>query len=1252
VPVRAGRPLAEGYVRVHADMTQVGPQVQRGLSGAVDRGARSVGRPLRDAILSPVKEGFAQGVRAADPGGAAVGGRFRQSLVGRLRGMARDTQAAGVDAGTGIDRGISAKMRDVAATTTRGGQQAGAGFARGIGTRARDAILTPVREGLAEGVRAADPGGAAVGGRLRQSLIGRLRGLAADTQAAGVDAGTGIDRGVGSKMRDVAATTARGGQEAGRAFSRSTGRGAEEEAPYLRRVGGSAAKSLFGAFAAERAGEVAIGGTIELFKGAVEGASDLSEAGNKLQVLFGPAAPKVQQWAAGAATALGQSTLQAEDAAATFGVFAESAGLAGDQSAQFSEQMVGLASDMASFSNTTPDQAIEAIGAALRGETEPIRAYGVLLDDATLRNRALKLGIVDTVKNALTPQQRVLAAQAEIMAQTGAAQGDFARTSGGLANQQRILAAQFTNAQAALGQQLLPLMLRAVTFLNTVALPAFTGLVGVLGAIPGPVYAVAAGLGALYAAIRAGQALRASQTFTDIGKAMQWMGLRTVEATAAEAAQATAAGGQAIANDAAAVSTTRLGTAMGTLAAAGLAAGGAFVATKLAGWANSAATASVSTNELATSVANLGTAGDVGFRKLFNRAGFGNLKVDAQSSAEALDQFQAAAAIAFGSNWTDRAQRIGSFGVASKQAEAQIRDLDASLASLATNGQADAAAASFTQLTARMRAAGVAEGDIAKAFPQYTAALAAAVSTTTAAGSATASLGDKQKQAALAAVQQKKDTDALTQSLQANNNAVLALRGGENALYAAESAVTAAVKANGRTLDVHTEKGRANRTALDALSSASLTYLGTIQKNNGVGPVFRRTLDQQWNKLYSAARRFGATRGEARKYADQILATPKALATRVTTPGLGAARAGVRGLAADIRNINGRQVTFRYDADGSVLITARSGSHVSSRRAFAGGGRIPGHSPSRTADDQAIWATAGEHMWSVDEVEGAGGHTGVERLRKLARTRQLATAVPGFAAGGPIILRNHGRLPIDPATTLMTNYAAGIIAKNAGTGAGGGGPIPGGSGVARWGPMVHRALAALGMSQGLWDNWMKQIATESGGNPRAVQGNIGDINNRTGDLAKGLLQTIGATFRAYHVPGTSNSVFDAWANMLAAMNYARHRYRGRMEAVIGHGHGYAAGTRRADPGWAVLAENGPELVRMRGGEQVETATSTRSILRGGPGTDLVRLHPDTVAQLAGVMAGAMARQPIVLDGRTLAGYVDRSMGQFSMSGRG
>lgn len=211
-----------------------------------------------------------------------------------------------------------------------------------------------------------------------------------------------------------------------------------------------------------RKATIALAGIAAAAKLSVDAASDFSETTSKVSVIFGKQGEAIQKFARTADVSFGLSQTAAMDAASTFATFGKSAGLSGKDLTGFSTKLVGLSSDLASFYNTSPEDAITAIGAALRGENEPIRRYGVLLDDASLRQQALAMGIVKTTKKALTPQQKVLAAQALIFKQTSDAQGDFKRTSGGLANQQRILTAQMTNMRVEVGMMLLPAMKKLV----------------------------------------------------------------------------------------------------------------------------------------------------------------------------------------------------------------------------------------------------------------------------------------------------------------------------------------------------------------------------------------------------------------------------------------------------------------------------------------------------------------------------------------------------------------------------------------------------------------------------------------------------------------------------------------------------------------------------------------------------------------------------------------------------------------------
>jgi hypothetical protein len=226
----------------------------------------------------------------------------------------------------------------------------------------------------------------------------------------------------------------------------------------------------FGKNVAIGLGAIGVAGGAAAFK-AIQAASDLSEETSKAEVVFGDVADEVDAFARTASRAFGQSRTDALKAANNFAIFGKAAGLTGDDLVGFSTDFVGLASDLASFNNTSPEEAVEAIGAALRGEAEPLRKYGVLLDDATLKAKALEMGIYDGT-GALTAQQKIRAAELVIYEQTTAAQGDFARTSDGLANQQRILSAEIANVVAQIGEKLLPFALKLATFFNDTVIPA------------------------------------------------------------------------------------------------------------------------------------------------------------------------------------------------------------------------------------------------------------------------------------------------------------------------------------------------------------------------------------------------------------------------------------------------------------------------------------------------------------------------------------------------------------------------------------------------------------------------------------------------------------------------------------------------------------------------------------------------------------------------------------------------------------
>jgi hypothetical protein len=211
-----------------------------------------------------------------------------------------------------------------------------------------------------------------------------------------------------------------------------------------------------------RKASIALGVLAVAGKSTVDSASDLNEALSKNTVVFDDQAKAIEAFAKTADKSLGLSQTKALDAASGFAILGRMSGLTGTKLTNFSTDLTTLAADLASFNNTTTDEAIVALGAGLRGEAEPLRRFGILLSAAALEAKASELNLWEfinvngTMKPILSESNKVIARNAIIMEQTSLQQGDFARTAEGAANKQRILAAEVENTKAQIGQGLLP----------------------------------------------------------------------------------------------------------------------------------------------------------------------------------------------------------------------------------------------------------------------------------------------------------------------------------------------------------------------------------------------------------------------------------------------------------------------------------------------------------------------------------------------------------------------------------------------------------------------------------------------------------------------------------------------------------------------------------------------------------------------------------------------------------------------------
>jgi hypothetical protein len=247
---------------------------------------------------------------------------------------------------------------------------------------------------------------------------------------------------------------------------------------------------------------------------ATQSASDLGESINKSQQVFGKAARTMPGYASSVADSLGLSRAAALDAAAGIGAMLVPMGLSQDAAAKMSSRMTTLAADLASLHNEDPTEMLDRLRAGLSGESEPLKRFGIVLSEVRVQQEAYRTGIAETGAT-LTESQKIQARYSLAIRDAGAANGDFARTSGGLANQQRILRAEVADLAASLGGVLLPAGMAVVGVLRDVAgvvdrnRTTTLVLVGVVGGLAVAVIAVNGALRA-YAAYQTASAALSS----------------------------------------------------------------------------------------------------------------------------------------------------------------------------------------------------------------------------------------------------------------------------------------------------------------------------------------------------------------------------------------------------------------------------------------------------------------------------------------------------------------------------------------------------------------------------------------------------------------------------------------------------------------------------------------------------------------------------------------------------------------------
>ena len=198
-------------------------------------------------------------------------------------------------------------------------------------------------------------------------------------------------------------------------------------------------------------------------------ASDAEETNSMFNAVFKEQAEGVREWANVFAEQTGRGRIATLGFLASIQDLFVPLGASRQAAADFSKQVVTLATDISSFKNIPVADVMRDIESSLVGNYETTRKYGVVLSAATIKTEAYARGLARQGEE-LTPLIKAQTALQLITESTADAQGDAVRTAGSTANLLVALEAGARDLAESFGQLLLPAVNDLISALRKIML--------------------------------------------------------------------------------------------------------------------------------------------------------------------------------------------------------------------------------------------------------------------------------------------------------------------------------------------------------------------------------------------------------------------------------------------------------------------------------------------------------------------------------------------------------------------------------------------------------------------------------------------------------------------------------------------------------------------------------------------------------------------------------------------------------------
>lgn len=695
-----------------------------------------------------------------------------------------------------------------------------------------------------------------------------------------------------------------------------------------------------------------------------ESASRLNETVNKSQVLFGSASARMEEWAATAAQSMGLSKQAALESAAGFGDMFQQLGWAQDEAANMSQSVVKLAADLGSFNNLPTAEVSEMISAGFRGEYDSLQRLIPNINAARVEKEALA-ATGKSVASSLTAQEKAAATLAIITKDGARANDDFARTADSAANAQKIAAAEFENAKAALGESLTPAMSKAAQ--------AASSILSGFNSLPGPVRTLAV-------------------VVTAAAGAFLFLAPKIAAAKASLSSFGVSASG------------VGKSAAFATLKLAAMAAAGTAITSALETKVNEAG--------LASELEKFGKSGEIAGEA-------------AKVFGDDLTKLQGDLSFMLTPNWYDSATKgvgklAAALGMFSTEGDIsqQISKVDEALAGLASRDPGSAAAA-FDRIEDAAAQAEVPIEELTALFPAYTAAAAQSATS----GSTPAAAGVKSVADAAAAA--NGNVDEFAKKLEALIAPGMAASKAADAQKDSLNALADAAKANGTALSGNGAKARANREAFRGAIQSNVDLATAYARLNGSVDQGKAKYDEASAALVRAGVKARFSEKQIRAFIDSMnaagdtKATPKvganitelkakesdvkarlrALGRMTQTPKVKAETAQAKRELALVREqlaqVRDKEVTLTIRKESiGASVGAASGGYIQAPGFAQGGGPVRGPG-TRKSDSIPAMLSNGEYVVQAEAVDHYGvgffDRVNARKFAKGGRVRPRAT---------------------------------------------------------------------------------------------------------------------------------------------------------------------------------------------------------------------------------------------------------------------